>query len=169
MLFRSAGMFGATEGEQVVTKYTNGGSNTQSSLNSGTYWHIMSIQNPYVSNLDYKLNFRSIEFLDMVVSAQGADPVQLFIYLDQPKAAGYHYQFTSYPDKIYQADITDGVFDVTGDTPIISFVVGINGTLQFDLRDYQAICPPGSVMSLVAYSTQSINKITISGVWRTLG
>ena len=164
-----AGMFGATEGEQVITKYTNGGGNTQASLNANTYWHIMSIQNPYVDPTTGKLNFRSVEFLDLVASVQGADPVQLYIMFDQPKAAGYHYDFNAVTGRVYQADITDGIFDMTGDTPIVAMTVGINGTSQFDLRDYQCVCPPGSHMSLVAFSTQSMNKVTMSGTWRTIG
>lgn len=164
-----AGLFGAIEGEQVITKLTSGGSNTQSSLNSGTYWHIMSIQNPYVHPTSHKLNFRTVEFLDLVASVQGNDPVSFYIYFDQPKAAGYNFNFTSVPDKVYQADLTDGIMDVSQDTPVMAIVVGINGTLQFNLIDYNLVLPPGSHMSLVAYSTSSINKVTMSGTWRTVG
>ena len=164
-----AGLFGAVEGEQVISKYTNSGGNTLSSLSSGSDWHVMSIQNPYVDPLTYKLNFRSIEFLDLVASVQCNDPVQIYIYFDQPKATGYNFSFNAVTGKSYQADITDGVFNISGDTPVVSFVVGINGTQQFDLTNYHLVAPPGTHMSLVAYSTASINKITMSGVWRTMG
>jgi hypothetical protein len=164
-----AGLFGGIEGEQVITKYTNGGANTQSSLASGTYWHIMSIQNPYVDPDTYKLNFRSIEFLDLVASVQCNDPVQIFIYFNQPKATGYNFNFTPVTGRSYQADLTNGVFNVALDSPVVSVIVGINGTLQFELKDYHLIAQPGTHMSLVAYSTASINKVTISGVWRTMG
>lgn len=164
-----AGLFGAVEGEQVITKYTNSGANTQSSLASGSYWHVMSIQNPFVDTDSYKLNFRTIEFLDLTASVQCNDPVQIFIYFNQPKANGYNFNFNAVTGRKYQADITDGVFNATSDTPVASFIVGINGTSQFDLQDYHLSLPPGAHMSLVAYSTASINKVTIAGVWRTLG
>lgn len=164
-----AGLFGAVEGEQVITKFTNGGGNTLASLASGSYWHIMSIQNPYVDPASYKLNFRSIEFLDLTASVQCNDPVQIFIYFNQPKDTGYNFNFTSVTGRTYQADITDGKLDVTQDTPVVALVVGINGSAQFNLQDYHLSLPPGAHMSLVAYSTATLQKVTIAGVWRTMG
>lgn len=168
---RIATMMGAIEGESEITSYTNGGGTTQASLASDTYWHVMSIQNPYLNVTDdLKLNFRSIRFMDMTIAAQCNDPVVVHIYFNQPLAGTSVYNFQTYPNVNYQGDTTKAAMDVTQDSPVLSVVVGSTGSnTQFNLIPYNLLLTPGTHMSLVAYSTAAIQKISIAGTWGFIG
>ncbi len=160
---------GFIEGEEAITAYTHGGGVTQTSMSSNTYWHIMSIQNPFVTEND-KINYRSIRFLDLTVAVQCNDPVELYIFFNGQPVAPAVFNFISYPDRLYSADVTKKEFDHTLDTPVTALIAGITGSnSQFDLRPYNLVLPPGAHMSLVAYSTNSLNKVTIGGTWSQIG
>jgi hypothetical protein len=160
---------GFVEGEEAITSYTHGGGVTQTSMSSLTYWHIMSIQNPYTTEND-KINYRSIRFLDLTVAVQANDPVEFYIFYNGQPVAPAVFNFISYPDRLYSADVTKKVFNHTLDTPVIALIAGITGSnSQFDLRPYNLVLPPGAHMSLVAYSTASLQKVTIGGTWSHIG
>jgi len=166
-----ASMFGGIEGQQAITTYTNGGGVTQLTLNSaGTYYHIMSVQNPFihVRDTDYFINYRMIRFMDLTVAAQTNDPIELYIYFNQPISSG-NFNFVG-SGRLYQADTELKTMDVSGDTPVIALVTGITGsTQQFDLNDYNLLLPPGTHMSLVARCSGNISRLAIAGTWGTVG
>lgn len=159
-------MFGAVEGEEYITKYTNGGGVTKASLASGTYHHILSIQNPFVADNNL-LNFRSITFLDLTAAVQANDPVELYIVFN-PALVGGTFNWTQVPNRLYQQSTATGTIDIVNNTPLAALVAGISGSgTQFDLTDYRVVLPPGYHMSLVAYSQASIQKLTAGGTWIT--
>ena len=165
-----ASFAGFVEGQEAITAFTHGGGVTQTSMSSGTYWHIMSIQNPFVNSNTDKINFRNIRFLDLTVAVQCNDPVEFYIFFDGQPTSPEVMNFTSYPNRLYSADLIKKVFNHTLDTPVCALIAGITGSnSQFDLRPYNLVLPPGSHMSLVAYSTNSMNKVTIGGTWSTIG
>ena len=165
-----AELSGYIEGIDAVTTLTRGGGITQTSLTQTTNWHVMSIQNPYI-NEQWKLNLRSVLFEDLSVAVQCNDPVEVSIYFNQPLAAGNVFEWVSDRGQaVYQASTVKAEMDVSGDTPVISFTVGTTGAgLNVDLKKYNLLLPPGTHMSLVAYSTAAIQKITISGSWAMVG
>ena len=170
----NAGMFGAIEGSQEITGYTNAGGVTKTGLAKDVYHHIMSIQNPYVNHNNDKLNLRSIRIMDLTVATQGNDPVSFYIFFNQDLAAGSYFNWASVTGidgiKRYQESRTTAQFDITGDAPIIALSSGITGSgQQFNLLPYNLIVPPGAHISLVATSTNSISKATIAGVWGDIG
>lgn len=161
-------LFGATEGGETITSLTYAGGVTKTSLSSGTYHHIMSIQNPYV-NQAYKLNFRTIRFLDLTVAAQVNDPIELYIVYNAG-ITGNSFNWQEVPDRLYSASFTTGTINIANETPVVALIVGLSGAQsQFNLADYHLIIPPGDHMSLVAYSTASIQKIAVAGTWATIG
>ena len=166
-----ASMAGFVEGIQELTTYTHGGGVTKTSLSSNTYHHIMSIQNPYVADSDnWRINFRHIKFLDLTVAGQVNDPVELYIFYEGQLANGAVFDYNSFPNRLYQASTTNATFNASTDTPVCALVLGLSGSqAQFDLKDYNLVLPPGAQMSLVAYSTASIQKLTIGGVWGSIG
>ena len=160
---------GFVEGEEAITSFTHGGGVTQTSMASGTYWHIMSVQNPFTTAND-KINYRSIRFLDLTVAVQCNDPVELYIFYNGQPVSPAVFNFVSYPNRLYSADVTKKVFNHTLDTPVAALIAGITGSnSQFDLRPYNLVLPPGTHMSLIAYSTNSMNKVTIGGTWSQVG
>ena len=164
-----ASFAGFIEGQEAITTFTHGGGVTQTSMSSLTYNHIMSIQNPYTTDND-KINYRSIRFLDLTVAVQSNDPVELYIFYNGQPVAPAVFNFVSYPNRLYSADVTKKVFDHTLDTPLCALIAGITGSnSQFDLRPYNLVLPPGAHMSLVAYSTASLQKVTIGGTWSQVG
>ena len=170
----NAGMFGAIEGSQEITGFTNGGAHTRTSLAKDVYHHIMSIQNPYVNHENNKLNLRSIRIMDLTVATQSTDPVQFYIFFNQNLASGNYFDWASVTGvdgiKRYQESRTAAPFDVTGDAPIIALTSGLTGSgSQFNLLPYNLIVPPGTHISLVAFSTNSMSKVTIAGTWGDIG
>lgn len=160
-------IMGAVEGIETITAYTYGGGTTQTSLAQNTAWHVMSIQNPYVNN--NKINVRSIRFMDLTVAAQCNDPVEIYIYANQPLVSGT-YNFQSFDNTPYQGDITKAEFDTSLDTPVAAMITGITGGgQQFNLAPYNLLLPPGEHMSLVVRSTAAIQKISIAGTWAIIG
>lgn len=170
----NSGMYGAVEGIQEITGYTNGGGTTRTGLAKDVFHHIMSIQNPYVNHNNNRLNLRSIRFMDLSVAAQSTDPVEIYIFFNQNLATGNYFNWASVSGidglKRYQESRTDAPFDVTADAPIIAFTSGLTGSgQQYDLLPYNLILPPGTHMSLVAKSTNSMSKLAIAGTWGDIG
>ena len=167
-----ASMFGGIEGQQQITTFTHGGGATQVSMNTaGTYYHIMSVQNPFVHrrDTDYFINYRMIRFLDLTVAGQVNDPVEIYIYFNQPISGG-NFNFVGYFDRIYQGDTELKVMDVSADTPVVALTLGNTGaSSRFDLSGYNLLLPPGTHMSLVAKSAGNMSRLAIAGTWATVG
>ena len=157
-------MYGALEGVVEITKYTDGGAVTKSSLASNTYHHIMSIQNPFTQS-NYLLNFRSIRFLNLTSAVQANDPVELYVVFNAPLIGGT-FDWTSVDERLYQQSLAEGTMDLSTNTPIAAFVAGVTGAgASYPLEEYNIVLPPGYHMSLVAHSTSALQKISISGTW----
>jgi hypothetical protein len=170
----NSGIYGAIEGEQNITSFTNGGATTKTGLAKDLYHHIMSIQNPYVNHNNDKLNLRSIRFMDLSVSSQSTDPVELYIFFNGQLADDATFDWASVSGidglKRYAESRVEAEFDVTGDAPIVALTTGLTGSgQQFDLLPYNLILPPGTHMSLVAKSTNSMSKLAIAGTWGDIG
>lgn len=162
-------LFGATEGDETITKYTYGGGVTKASLASGTYHHIMSVQNPYVNQLN-KINFRTLRFYDLTVAVQCNDPVEFYIVLNADLTNGSIFDWQRVDGQLYTQSTATGAVDFANNTPVAALISGSTGSgAQFDLRTYHLIVPPGDRMSLVAYSTATLQKVTIAGTWGLIG
>lgn len=164
---KTAAMFTAVEGVEQLVTTTRSAAVTQSTLAQNVLHHIMSIQNPYTFNGE--INTRQVNALDLTVSFQCNDPSQIYIYMDAPLATGVH-DFVSQDGRL--ATISTAVGTVSdGPTyfPLLSFIVGTTGTTtQFNLTTYRFVIPPGSTMTLAAYSTASINKASASMTWHNV-
>lgn len=160
----TAAMMLGVEGVEALVTNTRTAAVTHSTLASGSLWHLMSVQNPYT--YDGKINTRAINALDLTVSFQCNDPSQIYIFLDTPLATGVH-DFVSQGTRLASISTVEGtVLDGPIYYPILSFIVGTTGsTTQFDLSTYRFTIPPGSTMTIAAYSTNSINKAVTSLSW----
>ena len=164
---KTAAMFTAVEGVEQLVSNTRSAAVTQSTLSQGVLHHIMSIQNPYTFN--GAINTRQLNALDLTVSFQCNDPSQIYIYIDTPLSAGVH-NFVSQDSRLATiSTVTGTVADNTTYFPVLSFIVGTTGTTtQFNLSTYRFVIPPGSTMTLAAYSTNAINKASASITWHNV-
>jgi hypothetical protein len=55
----------------------------------------------------------------------------------------------------------------TLNNPVCSFVLGINGTAQFDLLPYRLVLSPGDFLSVAVLSTSGITRTAVSLTWAT--
>jgi hypothetical protein len=160
---KAASMMAALEGEEVFNGFPHSISNTQVTLASNTYWHLITLQNPYVFN--NKINTRQSRLLNMTVAAESGDPVQIMLIMDPVLTTGI-YDFKSQNGFMVSYDATtETAVTMTSNYPVLTMACPKTGGQIYELRDYNIVIPPGTKISVVAYGTASISRITSAINW----
>lgn len=165
-IVKGASMYGAIQGGITQTTYSEG----WYAVNSGNrekdvVHHLLSVRNPYTKS--GRSNTKEISLQDLSVSMQGTDPVVIFIYYNPTIATG-ELLFDTIPDSdALVSTLNTTTFNSAVNNPIVSFVLGINGTAQFDLLPYRIAVSPGDYISIAFVSTNSITKTAASLTWAT--
>lgn len=159
---RGASMGCFNEGFTTKNDYTRSFSNAKSSLASGTIHQLFSIRNPITDNKI--INTREIIIQDLSVAHQGNDPLEVLFFLNANLATGTQ-TYVELPEAIPTVSTTTGTFTTTNNTPIASFVAGINGYQQYDLEPYRVTVAAGDTVTVAVRSGQSISQIAAAIVW----
>ena len=165
-IVKGGSMYGAIQGSIAQTTYSEGwyAVNT-TSVAKDIVHHLMSIKNPFTKS--NKLNTREFMLQDLSVSVQGTDPVVVFVY-NNPIIGTGQILFDTIPESNALVSTTyTPTFDPAVNNPIVSFVLGINGTSQFDLLPYRITIAPGDFISIAILSTNSISRSAVSLTWNT--
>lgn len=162
-----ASLYGASmaayiEGPIIRNNYTRSYSLQKTSLASGTVHHLFTIKNPTI--YAGKINTKEIVLQDLVVSQQGNDPLQVFLFFEADLATGTQV-YTRLPEAVAVISTVTGTVDLATYTPVSSFVVGIGGTTQFDLSHYRIVIPPGQRATVCVKSGQTIQQVTGAITW----
>lgn len=135
-----------------------------------TVWHVLSIQNSLTR--DSQVNKASYILQDLSASIQATDPSiiyvvknslgtsDLLVYNPLPSASILSpYQFVQYS--------TSAVSENLSLDPIVLVqTVGINGTANFPLLDYNLTLAPGENVSIFISSTSQISRSAIGLTWK---
>ena len=111
-----------------------------------------------------KINTKEIVLQDLVVSQQGNDPLQVFLFFDANLATGTQV-YTRLPEAVAVVSTVTGTVDLATYTPVAGFVVGIGGTSQFNLTGYRIVIPPGQTAVICVKSGQTIQQVTGALTW----
>ena len=158
-----ASMMAALEGEEVFNGFPHSTSNTQISLASNKYWHLVTLQNPYV--FDNKINTRQTRLLKLTVAAESGDPVQIMLVMDAALSTAI-YNYTSQDSFMVSFDnTTEAEVNMTNNYPVLTMACPKTGGQIYELRDYNLVVPPGARLSVVAFGTAAISRITTAINW----
>lgn len=153
---------GFTEGLLQRNNYGRSYSLQKSSLSSGTVHQLFTLYNP----LTYagRINMKEVLLNDISIAHQGNDPLQVMIFFEANLATGTQV-YTRLPEAVPIVSTATGTVDLNTYTPVISFVLGINGTAQYDLTGYRFVIPPGQRATVAVKSGQNISQISAALVW----
>lgn len=158
-----ASMMAALEGEEVFNGFPHSTSNTQETLAADKYWHLITLQNPFV--FDNKINTRQTRLLNLTVAAESGDPVQIMLVMDAALSTAI-YNFTSQDSFMVSFDnTTEAEVNMTNNWPVLTMACPKTGGQIYELRDYNLVVPPGARLSVVAFGTASISRITTAINW----
>ena len=128
----------------------------------------MTIQNPYVRS--GVLNKSQLVMQDMTVSAQGQDPMIIYI-VKNAAAVNDPLEFNAIPGHgnpywFAQYSVTS-TYTALGSENINNVqTLGINGSSQFDLMRFNLTCAPGDTFSVFITSSSQINRTSVGVTWR---
>lgn len=168
VMVKGASMYGAIQGDVAQTTYSEGWYNVITGNRAqDIIHHALSIRNPFTKN--NRLNTRELILQDLSMSVQGNDPVVVFIYVNPIIATGSDSLLFDYiPESNALASTTSTpTFDPAVNNPVVSYVVGINGTAQFDLLPYRITLAPGDFVTIAFLSSGVISRTATSLTWNT--
>lgn len=153
---------GFEEGVLQRNNYGRSYSLQKSSLGSGIVHQLFTLYNP----LTYagRINMKEVLLTDITVAHQGNDPLQVMIFFEANLATGTQV-YTRLPETVPIVSTTTGTVDLNTYTPVVSFVLGINGNQQFDLQGYRFVIPPGQRATICVKSGQNISQISSALSW----
>jgi hypothetical protein len=161
-----ASMYAAIQGGITQTTYSEGwyAVDTGNRIKDIIH-HLISVKNPYTKS--NKLNTREFVLQDLSVSTQGADPVVVLVYINPIVETG-QILFDTIPESTaIVSNTSTPTISSTLNNPVCSFVLGINGTAQFDLLPYRLVLSPGDFLSVAVLSTSGITRTAVSLTWAT--
>lgn len=151
------------EGEEAFNGFTHSTTNTQETLAADKHWHLLTLQNPFVFN--NQVNTRQTRLLNLTVAAESGDPVQIRLVMDAELSTAI-YNFTSQDGYMVSFDnTTEAEVNMTSNWPVLSMACPKTGGQLYELRDYRLVVPPGAKLSVVAFGTASISRITTAINW----
>lgn len=159
---KGSSMMAAVEGHIEKNDYTRSFSTKKSSLTSNTVHQLFAIRNPTTQS--GKINTREIVLQDVSIAFQGNDPLEVMIFFEPVLLTGVQ-EFTRQADALTLVSSTAATIDYNTETPLVSFVAGINGSAQFPLFNFRLTIPPGTQAVLACRSGQSISQIAAALVW----
>ncbi len=130
-------------------------------------WHLLSIQNPLTRGSDINKSYLVLQ--DLSVSAQANDPSVVYIIkncvgtdsliLFQPIPNASAFNFAQYSNTTLNENLSlDNVSLVQS--------LGVNGSAQFVLGQYNLTLSPGESVSIFISSTNAINKTSVGLAWK---
>jgi len=155
-------MAGFIEGMITRNNYTRSYSLQKTSLASGSMHHVFTIRNPLI--YQGKINTKEIILTDISLAHQGNDPLQVALFFNAPLVADGDI-YARLPEAVALVNTVTGTIDLNSYTPVVSFVLGINGNGQFDLTGYRFVLPPGTDARIAVKSGQNISQISAALVW----
>ena len=159
----------ATQGLYNQTTMSQGWYNVDSSNKAqNTVWHLMTIQNPYVRGS--VLNKSQLVMQDLTVSAQGNDPMIIYI-VKNAAAVNDPLEFQLIPGHgnpywFAQYSVTSTYTSLGSENINNVQTLGINGSSQFDLLKYNLTLAPGDTFSVFITSTNAITRTSVGATWR---
>lgn len=169
---RGGSMMGAIEGDIRQTELNRAYSTSKSSLNtSDTVYHMMTIRNPIITiggitleNNTFTINTKELILKDISVAQQGNDPATIHVFIDGVSFSNTHQYYTQPRNNALHSTV-DGTFNLAIDAPITSFIIPVNGEVQFQMSDFRIAVAPGSTVSIGISSTAAIAKVSAALVW----
>ena len=152
----------AVEGSYESIYYPRSQGIIKKSLAQNVVHHICSIQNPLIENA--KINTRETRILDISAAVDSTDPVIFYLFLDSPLSSG-NFVFRPLPRTVADFSDSTGTFDITAQTPIVGFTVGIDSQINMDLTKLSIRIPPGMIASVAAFSESAIQKLSATFTW----
>ena len=153
---------GAVEGTFESIYYPRSRGVIKKTLAQDVVHHLFSIKNPLIEA--NKINTRDIRLLDVSASVDSTDPVIFYVFLDSALATG-NFVFQPLPRALADYSDATGTFNLTAETPIIGFTVGIDSQVNFELDKFNIKIPPGMIASVAAVSESAIQKISATFTW----
>ena len=159
---KGSSMMAAVEGIIQKNDYTRSFSGKKSSLTNNTVHQLFAVRNPTTQS--GKINTREIVLQDVSVAFQGNDPLELMIFFEPVLLTGVQ-DFSRQADAIALISTTTATIDYATETPIVSFVAGLNGSAQFPLFNFRLVIPPGTTAVVACRSGQSVSQIATALTW----
>ena len=132
-----------------------------------TVWHLLSIQNPLTRGSDINKSYLILQ--DLSVSAQCNDPSVVYVVkncvgtnsliLFQPIPNASPFNFVQYSTTTLTENLT------LDDIGLVQSL-GVNGSAQFVLGQYNLTLSPGESVSFFISSTNAITKSSIGLAWK---
>lgn len=160
-----ASMMMGVEGKIVSNSYTSSTSKNTAGLSANNLHHLISVKNPITNN--GVINAREI-ILKGLTSAidTGVSAAEILLFLDAPLATGAHI-FESQPggNSIALVCKETGTISESSNTPIATYVIAQDGSINLDLTDYRIVISPGSIITVAIKSAASLNRTNTSLIW----
>ena len=132
-----------------------------------TVWHLLSLQNPYVRNNG--VNKSSVVVQDLTVSVKSVDPALIYLVKNVVGTSGF-LEFQPLPNasafNFVQYSTSAVTETLASDTLALVTTIGINGSAQFNLLQYNLYLSPGDTISAFMSSTNSFNSSSIGITWK---
>ena len=138
-----------------------------SSRAKDTVWHLLSLQNPYVRNNG--VNKSSVVIQDLTVSVKSVDPAVIYLVKNAAGTSDF-LEFQPLPNasafNFVQYSTSAVTETLASDTLALVTTIGINGSAQFNLLQYNLYLSPGDTISAFMSSTNSFNSSSIGITWK---
>lgn len=157
-----ASMMAAVEGVIADNGFPYATDVSKTSLISGTVHGLLTLSNSTVHQ--DKINLRKVKLKRLSVAFQGNDPVIVYLLLNGSKSTGYTYNRIGAFSSVLK-DTNTGTYTPANETPMVEYVLPINGSGTFDLDSLELTIPPGDRVSLAVSSGQNIASIVASVTW----
>jgi len=160
-----ASMMMGVEGKIISNSYTSSTYKNTAGLTQNNIHHLVSIKNPITNN--GLINTREI-ILKSLSSAidTGVASAVISLYLDTPLETGTHiFKSQAGDNSIALVCKEVGTINDSTNTPITSYVVAQDGSINQDLTDYRIVLSPGSILSVTITSSAALNRTDTSLIW----
>jgi hypothetical protein len=165
-IVKGASIYGGVQGRIAATAYSEGWYAVETTTKAkDIIHHLISVKNPYTKN--NKNNTREFVVQDLSVSIQGSDPAVIMVFINPTIDTGKVLFDTIPQSNAIVSTSPAPTFSTTVNNPVVNFVVGINGTQQFDLLPYRLVLGPGDFISVAILSGQQITRTVTSLTWST--
>lgn len=166
-----ASMYGAVEGTIFQNELNRSYSTSKTGLSKDVIHHLLTIKNSVVTNGlaganngNYIINAKEAILKHISLSCQSTDPSRVYLFFEPTSFSSTHL-YNNIPGCNEVQSTVTGTFDTIVDTPIYTFLVGINGYVNLDISTARITIPPGSQISIAVQSTNSISPVTVALVW----
>jgi hypothetical protein len=157
-----ASMMAAIEGVTIDTAYTSAAGTSKTSLANNTSHDLITLKNAIIHR--DKINLKNVKLKTLDIAAQGNDPIQIYLVLNATKSVTNTYNLVAEYSSVLK-DVSPGTYTLANEHVASQFVIAANGASQIDLDKLEVVIPPGSTISIICSSSQSIQSIATSITW----